>query len=100
MFDHEALFRKQLDALRSEGRYRFFADLERRARKFPRAFHHQNASDVTIWCSNDYLGMGQHTSVLSAMHEAIDRAGAGARGSRIHSVTHHLPSPLTRALTS
>jgi 5-aminolevulinate synthase len=76
MFDNESFFRKRLGELRTEGRYRQFADLERRAGAFPRAYHHSARAEVTVWCSNDYLGMGQHPEVLAAMHEAIDCAGA------------------------
>jgi 5-aminolevulinate synthase len=82
--DYESFFSERVSALRDEGRYRVFAELERRVGIFPKARMHRNGAvhEVTIWCSNDYLAMGHHPVVLDAMHEALDRSGAGAGGTR------------------
>lgn len=89
--DYKIKFVEALNSLEREGRYRVFADILRRRGDFPRAVHYTGAGErpITVWCSNDYLGMGQHPSVLAAMHAAIDTAGAGSGGTRNISGTSH-----------
>src|SRR5204863_7679819 len=88
--DYERFFKGRLDVLRAEGRYLVCADLERRRGRYPRAFDHRIGAEVTVWCSNDYLGMGQHPAVLEAMIEAIEALGAGAGGTRNISGNAHV----------
>ncbi len=83
--DYESFFRTQIATLKQDGRYRFFADLARQAGNFPTATFRDSQGrerSVTVWCSNDYLGMGQNAGVLKAMHDALDEVGAGAGGTR------------------
>ena len=99
--DYRGYFEDAVDALRTEKRYRVFADLERIAGKFPRAIYRDqsdNEREITIWCSNDYLGMGQHPRVIGAMQDTAAKLGAGAGGTRNISGTNRPLVELERSL--
>lgn len=95
--DYEEFFSGKIEELKREGRYRYFANLERHVGQFPRAEYlgrnhvrHPQPRTVTVWCSNDYLGMGQHPEVLTAMGQSLTNFGSGAGGTRNISGTHNL----------
>lgn len=90
--NYDRYFNRALEALHEEGRYRIFTDLGRQAGRFPKAldYSHNPPREITVWCSNDYLGMGQNQHVTTAMKHAIETLGAGAGGTRNISGTHHL----------
>ena len=99
--DYRGIFEDAVDALRQERRYRVFADLERIAGRFPRALYRDqsdNAREITIWCSNDYLGMGQNPKVVAAMQETAGKLGVGAGGTRNISGTNRPLVELERSL--
>src|ERR1700681_1149638 len=98
--NYDEFFADAIGRLWNERRYRVFADLERVAGRFPRAIWHspQGPRDIVIWCSNDYLGMGQHPNVIDAMVETATRMGTGAGGTRNISGTNHPLVELEREL--
>ncbi|HUQ36064.1 MAG TPA: 5-aminolevulinate synthase [Aestuariivirga sp.] len=98
--NYDRILAHGIDRLKAEGRYREFADICRVRGRFPRALYRGQGAEreVTVWCSNDYLGMGQHPAVLAAMHAAIDDVGAGSGGTRNISGTTHYHVELEQEL--
>src|SRR6185503_18691300 len=97
---YDSILEQAIGRLKAEGRYREFADICRVRGRFPRALYRRDGAEreVTVWCSNDYLGMGQHPVVLAAMHDAIDEVGAGSGGTRNISGTTHYHVELEQEL--
>ena len=102
MNNYKKIFRESLDNLKKDGNYRIFADLEKIAGNFPQALNYKDnsVSEVTVWCSNDYLGMSQNDIVIKSMIEAIKKVGAGSGGTRNISGTNHYHVLLERELCS
>ena len=100
MINYSEIFKNSLDKLKSEGNYRIFADLEKLAGNFPQALNYKDnsVSEVTVWCSNDYLGMSQNQDVLDSMTTALKKVGAGSGGTRNISGTNHYHVLLEREL--
>ncbi len=99
--NYKSFFKDTIEKLKKEGRYRVFVDIRRRVRKFPEADHFLDTGkkqDVVVWCSNDYLGMGQNKRVIESMKKAIDTSGAGSGGTRNISGTTHYHVLLEREL--
>ncbi len=87
--DYDTLFSERIGRLKEAGNYREFTDLERRAGRYPRAMNHSIGREITLWCSNDYLGMGQHPVVAEAICETVNQIGSGAGGTRNIAGTSH-----------
>ena len=101
--DFEKILEEKLGSLHKEGRYRVFTELERRCQKFPSAYYYRDPNPdktqkITVWCSNDYLGMGQNKELLSVIHNSLDRYGAGAGGTRNISGTNRAHVELEKNL--
>jgi 5-aminolevulinate synthase len=100
--NYNQIFAQALGKLKTEGRYRVFADISRRRGEFPHAIHHANGGEreIIVWCSNDYLGMGQNPEIIAAMQHALESCGAGSGGTRNISGTTHYHVQLEQELAS
>ena len=102
--NYEKYFKSIIDEIKSEGRYRVFIDILRKSQNFPKATWYEDdkisQEDITVWCSNDYLGMGQNPLVLEAMRKALEKCGAGSGGTRNISGTTHYHVKLEKELAS
>ena len=98
--NYEKFFLENINSIKNQGLYRTFADIERESGSFPYALKHQDgkAEKIIVWCSNDYLGLGQNKKIIDAMKGALDRVGTGAGGTRNISGTSHYHVLLEREI--
>jgi 5-aminolevulinate synthase len=98
--NYQAIFQEKLQLLKQEERYRYFREISRKVGSFPWAYDEKTGNNIIIWCSNDYLAMGQHPELLAKMHNALDSLGAGAGGTRNISGTHNFTVELEKEVAN